>query len=102
MSQLLIDIIGGLAVVIIAAWFGLGVSTKITIQGGHKVKRTGKWIIIISVIMFFVGISLCKKGDSTLWGYDMSNPSTVCGVTIMLYSVLFFFVGKTITWFQGS
>jgi hypothetical protein len=53
MSQLLISVVGGLLVIIIAAIFGLG-GTKVTIQGGGKIKKTGKWIIIISVVMFFI------------------------------------------------
>ncbi len=100
MSQLVITVIGGLLVAIIAAWFGIGGPTKVALQGGYKPKKTGKWIIIISVVMFFVGLSLCEKTDPTQWGFDMSIPNTVYGVTLMLYSVLFFFAGKIVAWFQ--
>jgi hypothetical protein len=100
MSQLLISVVGGLLVVIIAAIFGLGGTTKVTVHGGGRIKKTGKWIIIISVVMFFIGLSLCKKSDPTQWGFDLNIPSTLYGVTIMLYSGLFFFVGKIVAWFQ--
>jgi hypothetical protein len=100
MSQLFITVVGGLLVVIIAALFGFGGTTKVSVLDGGKVKKTGKWIIIISVVMFFIGLSLCKKSDPTQWGFDLNIPSTLYGVTIMLYAGLFFFVGKIVAWFQ--
>jgi hypothetical protein len=99
MNELLISVVGGLLVIIIAATFGLG-GTKVTVQGGGRIKKTGKWIIIISVVMFLFGLSLLKKNDPTQWGFDLNIPSTLYGVTIMLYSGLFFVVGKIIAWFQ--
>ncbi len=100
--ELLITVVGGLLVTIIAAWLGLGGTTKVTIRGGGKIKKTGKWIILISVVMFFVGLSLCRKSDPTQWGFDLNIPSTLYGVTIILYSGLFFLVGKVVAWFQRS
>lgn len=41
MNELLIQVIGGLIVVVVAAWFGISGTTKVTIQSS-RVKKTGK------------------------------------------------------------
>ena len=37
-----------------------------------------------------------------LWGYDLNNPSTVYGLTLAGYGVIFFFIGKIVAWFQKN
>ena len=100
MNGLISTVIGGLLVAIIAAIFGIGGSTKVTIQHGTRTKKTGKWIIIISVIMLIYGASLLKKGDPTKWGYDLNDPSNLYGITIIIYGVIFFVVGRIVGWYQ--
>lgn len=100
MSQLAINITGGLIVAVLLSWFGLSGSTRVTVQGGHTVKKTGKWIMIISAVAIIVAFSFLRKGDPTKWGYDLNIPSNVIALTVILYGALFFVVGKIVAWFQ--
>lgn len=102
MDQLLLQVLAGLIVIIVGAWWGIGGSTKVVIQGNRKVKKTGKWMIIIAVAMILIGLTMLKKGDPTKWGYDMTNPSTLYGVTLAGYGFLLLLVGKVVTWFQKN
>ncbi len=100
MNQLFITVIGGLIVAAIASWFGFGGSTKVTIHGGHRVKKTGKWIIIISVVMILGGLAWAGSGSSAKGGLDFNNTKTLYGLTLAGYGLIFFFVGKVVAWFQ--
>ncbi len=100
MQNLIITVIGGLLVVVIASWFGLGGNTKVTVQGGGKVKKTGKWIILISVAMIFGGLAWAGSNSPAQGGFDFNQPSTVYGLTLAGYGILFFVIGKVVAWFQ--
>jgi hypothetical protein len=100
MGQLFITIIGGLIVAAIASWFGFSGSTKVTIHGGHKVKKTGKWIILISVVMILSGLAWAGSGSPAQGGLDFNKPVTLYGLTLAGYGLIFFFVGKVVAWFQ--
>lgn len=95
MNQLLINVIGGVAVIIIAALFGIGGTTRVVVHGTHA-RKTGKWIIIISVVMILVGASLAGKNPSHTGGLNFNDPGTL----LMGYGVLFFVVGKIVAWYQ--
>lgn len=98
MDQLLIQVLGGVIVAIIAGWFGVGGTTRVVVHG-TKVRRTGKWIIIISVVMIFIGLAWMGNGHPQSMD-DWFKPPTVYGFTLALYGLLFFFIGKVVAWFQ--
>jgi len=100
MSDLIITIIGGLVVIVIASWFGLGGNTKVTVHGGGRVKKTGKWIILISIAMIIGGLAWAGSNSPAQGGFDFSQPGTVYGLTLAGYGVLFFIIGKIVAWFQ--
>lgn len=86
MHDWLAAIIGGLVVAFIAWLFGINGSSKTIIQG-TRVRRTGKWVIIIAVSMLLGGL---------YW----SNTNQVAGYTLAAYGALFFIVGRIVAWFQ--
>ena len=87
MNELIITIVGGLVVAFLAWMFGIsGGKSKVVVQG-IRVRRTGKWIILFSVLMILGGLA---------W----ANSSQVYGYTLAGYGVLFFLVGKVVAWFQ--
>lgn len=100
MSQLAVTVVGGLLVAIIAAWFGIGGTTKVAVHGGYKPKKTGKWIVIISVLMILGGLAWTGSGSPTQGGFDLNRPQTLYGLTLAGYGLIFFFVGKIVVWFQ--
>ncbi len=95
MSQLFINIIGGLIVVIIAAWLGIGGTTRVVVHGNQSGKA-GKWIIIISVVMILSGLFVIGKNPTPTTGIDFNNPGTL----LVGYGIIFFIVGRIIAWFQ--
>ena len=101
MGNLIITVVGGLLVIIIASLIGLGKNTtKVTVLGGGKVKKTGKWIILISVTMILGGFVWVGNNSPTQGGIDFSKSGTIYGLTLAGYGFLFYFVGKVIAWFQ--
>ncbi len=95
MNELIITIIGGLTVVLVASWLGIGGGTHRVVVHGSNSKKTGKWIIIIAVLMVLVGLSL---NAGTEEGVSLQKPTA--GSVIAMYGVLFFIVGKVVAWFQ--
>jgi hypothetical protein len=102
MSELIITVVGGLLVIVIASWFGLGGSTNVTVHGGGRVKKTGKWIILISVAMILGGLAWAGSNSPTQGGFDFNHPGTVYGMTLAGYGILFFIIGKIVAWFQKT
>ncbi|HVM73920.1 MAG TPA: hypothetical protein VMU13_03540 [Candidatus Paceibacterota bacterium] len=87
MSELLITIIGGLVVAFLAWLFGFsGGKSKVVVQG-IRVRRTGKWMMLISAAMILGGLAWASSNQ--LYGYTLAG-----------YGVLFFIVGKVVAWFQ--
>lgn len=98
MSSLFIQIIAGLIVVVLAAWFGIGGTTRVVVHGG-RTRKTGKWIILISVAMIFGGLSW--MGSTNPQGLsDWLKPPAVYGFTLAGYGVIFLVIGKVVAWFQ--
>ncbi len=87
MNTLLITVVGGLIVAFIASLFGWGGGRSTFVQG-VKIRKSGKIIIIISVLMILGGLSWAGSG-SPLYGYTLAG-----------YGVLFFIIGKIVAWFQ--
>jgi len=97
MSNLFINVIGGLIVVIIATWLGIGGSTKVIVQSNGRIKKTGKWIIIISVAMILSGLIWAGSNSPVQGGFDLNKTGTVHGLTLTGYGALLFFIGKIIS-----
>jgi hypothetical protein len=95
MKDLLFQIIGGLIVVLIAAWLGIGGTTKVVVHGG-QVRKTGKWIILISVAMILGGLSWHDKLAPTKSIFNFND----WGSLLFGYGILFLIVGKVVAWFQ--
>ncbi len=95
MSQLFINIIAGLVVVIIAALLGIGGTTKVVVHGNRSGKA-GKWIIIISVVMILSGLFVLGKNPTPTAGIDFNNPGTL----LIGYGIIFFIVGRIVAWYQ--
>ncbi len=86
MNELLITVIGGLIVAFVAGIFGMSGNRSTMIQG-VKVRKTGKWIILISIAMILGGL---------YW----ANSSQLYGYTLAGYGLIFFVIGKIVAWFQ--
>ena len=100
MNQLVITVVGGLIVLILGAWFGLSGSTKVRVEGGHKVKKTGKLLILISVLMILGGLAWAGSNAPAQGGVDLNIPGMLYGFTLAGYGVLLFIVGKIVAWWQ--
>lgn len=87
MNELVITIIGGLAVAFIASLFGWGAGRSTVVQG-VKVRKSGKIIMIISALMILGGLAWAGNGNE-VYGYTLAG-----------YGVLFFLIGKVVAWFQ--
>lgn len=100
MSQLLINIVAGLVVLILGTWLGLGGSTRVKIEGGHKVRKTGKLIIFVSVLMILGGLAWAGSNAPAQGGVDLSRSGMLYGFTLAGYGVLLLIVGKVVAWWQ--
>jgi hypothetical protein len=100
MSELFITVVGGLIVLIFGAWLGLGGSTKVRVEGGHKVKKTGKLLILISALMIIGGLAWAGSNAPAQGGIDLYIPGMLYGVTLAGYGVLLLIVGKIVAWWQ--
>lgn len=89
MSQLLFTILGGVITAVIVGWLGFGKS-KIVVVHGVRVKKTGKWMVIISILMILLGSYLHSKGGSF----------ASAGITIAAYGFVIFLIGRAVAWFQ--
>jgi hypothetical protein len=89
MSQFFIQILIGIIVTALTAWFGIGGTTRVVVHG-TKVRRSGKWIIFLSVIAIIAGLSWA--------GSDPMNQTY--GYTLAGYGVLAYITGRIIAWFQ--
>jgi hypothetical protein len=88
-SNLIITIVGGVAVLIIAACLGIG-GTKYVVIHGSSVKKTGKWMMIMAVLIIFGGLHLASLNSTEQAG----------GWAIAILGLMFFGLGKFIAWFQ--
>ena len=99
MEQLIYTVIGGVLIAIISTILGIGGTKRVVIHG-NPVRKTGKWIIIVSILMIFGGLAWAGSNSPTQGGFDFSKPGTIYGLTLTGYGVLAFIIGKIIAWFQ--
>lgn len=96
MNGLMTTIIGGVIVAIIVAIFNIGGTKHVSVHG-LPVRKTGKWIIIISILMILGGLAWAGKNPSSpQGGFDLSNS----GVIVAMYGLIMLVVGKVVAWFQ--
>ena len=84
--DLLTSIIAGLVVAFLTGLFGWG-SNRQTVIHGVRVRKTGKWIIIVSIAIIFAGL---------YW----SETNKLYGYTLAGYGLLGFVIGRIVAWFQ--
>ena len=101
MEQLIYTVIGGVLVTLITAKLGIE-GTKRVVVNGSPVRKTGKWIIVFSVIMMIGGLAWAGSNSPTQGGFDFSKPGTIYGLTLASYGVLAFIIGRIVAWFQKN
>jgi len=92
MDELFKQIFIGIIVAIIVGWLGFGGKKKVIVQGTGKIRKTGKWIMLISGIFIFIGL-IWVSNDPTYKGW---HP----GYSLSIISFMFFLLGKLIAWWQ--
>lgn len=95
MSDLAIQIVAGLIVILIAGWLGLGGKT-VTIQS-NTTKKTGKKMILISWVLIILGLYL---GGSANW--DLETAKAGAGASSLILGFLLLIVGRIVVWFQSN
>ena len=101
MSNFVVTIISGIIVAIIVSWLGIGESKKqVIMSGGVKVRKTGKLIIIISVIIIIWGMLLLGNNSNPTAIMDMTNRQTANGLLLMFLGTILLIIGKIVAWFQ--
>lgn len=95
MSDLMIQVIAGVIVAIIVSLVGIG--HRVKISHGNTSPKTGKKIMILSVVAIFVGAYYGGQN-----GWDMESTQSVIGATIAGYGFLFFIIGKVVAWYQSN
>jgi len=99
MEELIYKVIGGVLVAIITTIFGIG-GTKRVVVHGSSVRKTGKWIIIVSVLMIIGGLAWAGSNSPTQGGFDFSKPGTIYGLTLAGYGLIALIIGRIVAWFQ--
>ena len=101
MSNFIVTIISGVLVAILVSWLGIGKDkTPVKFAGGFRVRRTGKWMIIISVILIIWGIILIVNNSNPAAGFNFNNPNSIYGLGLLEVGGILFVVGKIVAWFQ--
>lgn len=99
MKDLIYPIITGVVVLLIGSWFNIGNTHNIQVRSG-KVRKTGKWIMIISVAMAFAGLVLISQNSPPQGGIDFHNWKSGLGLLAIISGIIGYFIGKFIAWFQ--
>lgn len=101
MASFFIAVISGLTVLALASWFGIGKDKNSKVlPSGFKVRKTGKWIIIISVIMVVCGLALWLGDPGQNTGFNLHSQRASFGFLMAILGGILFGVGKIIEWFQ--
>jgi len=101
MSNFVVTIIGGVVVAALVSWLGIGKNkAQVVIVNGSKVKKSGKWIIIISSVIIIWGFLLLGNNSDPTAEINLINRQTVYGFSLILWGGVLFIVGKIIVWFQ--
>lgn len=101
MKQLIITVIGGVLIAVITTFFGIGKTTQVVV-GGNRVKKTGKWIIIVSALMIFSGFYIVGYNTPPQGGIDFNKPGIIYGLTLAGYGLMALLIGRIVAWFQQN
>lgn len=106
MDQLVLNIVGGLIVVVIAAWLGIGSKSErvVFVGGGNSKKKWWKKFIVFAWLMIVLGIILYGANAPTtgnaflgaqmdVWGY--------LGLDLIGFGIIFLIIGKISLWVVG-
>lgn len=85
----------------LVSWLGIGKNkSQVVVVHGSKVKKSGKWIIIISSIIIIWGFLLLGNNSAPTAEINLINRQTVYGFSLIFWGGVLFIVGKIIVWFQ--
>lgn len=100
MENFVITVAGGLTVLVLAKLLGLSGGSKfhVVTHGATKVKKTGKWMMVVGALMIIGGLALA--------GYQINSSDPLSlyqymGYTITGYGLLIHIVGRVVSWFQS-
>ncbi len=96
MEQLIITIVGGLAVLLIAGWLGIGGSPVRIIHAGRTSKKW-KWVILVSWLIIIVGIVIFLS-NFPQGGFN--SPLTGLGFLLVFLGLIGLGIGKIGSWFH--
>ncbi len=99
MSDLIIQVTGRVIVAVLIAWIGIGRKVKIVHSQGVQAKKTGKWMIVISVIMIMLGIILFDSASFEK-GINFNNPKELYSISLLTFGIILLIIGKIVAWFQ--
>jgi len=83
----------------LGTWLGFGGSTKVRFEGGHKARRPGKLLILISVIMIVGGLPGPVVMLQLKAGSIEHTRNALC-ITLTGYGILLLIIGKAVAWWQ--
>lgn len=92
MKELVFTIISGVIVAIIVSWLGIGGTSHVSVHGS-PVRKTGKWIIVLGVLMIIGGLAWAGRNST-------SGLPAINGYVLAGYGLIFFIAGKVVSWFQ--
>jgi hypothetical protein len=98
MKEIMITVVGTTLAAVAINWLNIG-TTKISVSG-HRQGKAGKRMIILSILMIVGGIFWTTKYSGPSGGLNFEDSHTWYGVTLTLYGVLLFLVGRIIAWYQ--
>jgi hypothetical protein len=93
-TGVIITVVGGL--VLYAFGVGRGKTSVVKVQG-VKVRKTGKWVMLVSAVIVILGLALAGKSIGP--GGEM-NSDGLLWFGISLFGIMSFIIGKIVAWFQ--
>lgn len=101
MSNFILTVISGVAVALLVSWLGIGKDKGCKVlSNGFRVRKTGKWIIIISIIIIIWSFMLMGSNPNPSAGFDLHDSKTSNGLFMLIIGGFLFCVGKVVEWFQ--
>jgi len=94
MNGIFTQVIGGIVLAVILRWLGLNNSSRVI--ANNRNRKTGKWIMVISGIIIYIGL---------IWGgkEQINYHGTIApGYGLAITGLFTFYIGKFIAWWQRS
>lgn len=100
MKEFFITVVGGLAVLMLASWFGLGgKSNRVVIVQNGKSNKKWKWLIVFSIILMVVGF---YQFSSNYPKGGFQNPMSGFGFCLLFFGFILLCIGKFMVWLNRS